>query len=89
MGQPKNFSPPGGFSFSLPSGILRRKKPPAEPAREDTMRETLETGLPALGLTLSEGQIDTLCAFGQALLEKNQVMNLSVSLLMVTTTFIE
>ena len=41
------------------------------------MRETLETGLPALGLTLSEGQIDTLCAFGQALLEKNQVMNLT------------
>ena len=41
------------------------------------MKETLETGLPALGLTLSEGQIDTLCAFGQALLEKNQVMNLT------------
>ena len=41
------------------------------------MRQTLETGLPALDLTLSEGQIDTLCAFGQALLEKNQVMNLT------------
>ncbi len=41
------------------------------------MRETLEKGLPSLGLTLSEGQIDTLCAFGQALLEKNQVMNLT------------
>ena len=41
------------------------------------MRETLETGLPALGLTLSAGQIDTLCAFGQALLDKNQVMNLT------------
>ena len=41
------------------------------------MRETLEKGLPALGLTLREEQIDTLCAFGEALLEKNQVMNLT------------
>lgn len=41
------------------------------------MRQTLENGLPALGLTLRDEQIDTLCAFGQALLEKNQVMNLT------------
>ena len=41
------------------------------------MRETLQTGLPSLGLTLSEAQVDTLCAFGKALLEKNQVMNLT------------
>ena len=41
------------------------------------MRETLEKGLPALGLELTRTQIDTLCAFGQALLEKNQVMNLT------------
>lgn len=41
------------------------------------MRQTLENGLPALGLTLRDEQIDALCAFGQALLEKNQVMNLT------------
>lgn len=41
------------------------------------MRETLQAGLPALGLTLTDGQIDTMCAFGAALLEKNRVMNLT------------
>ena len=41
------------------------------------MRETLQKGLPVLGLSLSAEQIDTLCAFGTALLEKNQVMNLT------------
>ena len=41
------------------------------------MRTTLVSGLPSLGLTLSEAQIDTLCRFGQALLEQNQVMNLT------------
>lgn len=41
------------------------------------MRETLRSGLPKLGLTLSETQLDTLCAFAGALLEKNQVMNLT------------
>ncbi len=41
------------------------------------MKETLRAGLPALGLTLSEAQLDTLCAFAGALLEKNRVMNLT------------
>jgi len=41
------------------------------------MRQALLDGLPALGLTLSGGQLDTLCAFGAALLEKNRVMNLT------------
>jgi 16S rRNA (guanine527-N7)-methyltransferase len=41
------------------------------------MRETLLAGLPALHLSLSGEQVDTACAFGQALLEKNQVMNLT------------
>jgi len=41
------------------------------------MRETLLAGLPALGVTLSGAQADTLCAFGEALLEKNKVMNLT------------
>lgn len=37
------------------------------------MRETLSRELPAL----DAGKLDTLCAFGAALLEKNQVMNLT------------
>jgi len=41
------------------------------------MKQTLLAGLPGLGLSLSPAQTDTLCAFGQALLEKNQVMNLT------------
>ena len=41
------------------------------------MKKTLLAGLPALHLNLSEQQADTLCAFGQALLDKNQVMNLT------------
>ncbi len=41
------------------------------------MRDTLQRGLPAIGRTLSGAQIDTLCAFGAALLEQNQVMNLT------------
>lgn len=41
------------------------------------MRETLLAGLPALGLALTDGQADRLCQFGQLLLEKNQVMNLT------------
>ncbi len=41
------------------------------------MREALLKGLSALGLTLSAAQLDTLCAFGAALLEKNRVMNLT------------
>ena len=41
------------------------------------MRETLASGLPALGLHLEKRQVDTLVAFGKQLLEKNQVMNLT------------
>ena len=41
------------------------------------MRRTLESGLPGLGLTLNEKQLDQLCAFGEKLIEKNQVMNLT------------
>ncbi|HIR49857.1 MAG TPA: 16S rRNA (guanine(527)-N(7))-methyltransferase RsmG [Candidatus Avoscillospira avicola] len=41
------------------------------------MKETLAAGLPALGLTLTDGQLDRLCQFGQLLLEQNQVMNLT------------
>lgn len=41
------------------------------------MRETLAAGLPALGLTLTDGQLDRLCQFGRLLLAQNQVMNLT------------
>ena len=41
------------------------------------MRQTLLAGLPAYSVTLSDGQIDTLCRFGKALIEKNAVMNLT------------
>lgn len=41
------------------------------------MRKTLEAGLPGLGLELSGQQIDTLCAFAQAVVEQNRVMNLT------------
>ncbi len=41
------------------------------------MKKTLETGLPALGLSLSEEIQNTLCAFGQAVVEQNKVMNLT------------
>lgn len=41
------------------------------------MKDTLTEGLQALGLSLSEEQIDTLCAFGRAMVQQNQVMNLT------------
>ncbi|MBE6954640.1 MAG: 16S rRNA (guanine(527)-N(7))-methyltransferase RsmG [Ruminococcaceae bacterium] len=41
------------------------------------MDKTLRAGLPALNLTLSEAQQKTLCAYGEAMLEKNKVMNLT------------
>lgn len=41
------------------------------------MKETLMAGLPALNLQLSPEQADTLCRFGEELLEKNKVMNLT------------
>lgn len=41
------------------------------------MKNALISGLPALNRTLSEEQINTFCAFGDALIEKNKVMNLT------------
>ena len=41
------------------------------------MYETLSAGLPRLGLELNEQTKKTLCAFGQAVVEQNQVMNLT------------
>ena len=42
-----------------------------------TMLEALTTGLPQLGLELSEETKTQLCAFGQAVVEQNKVMNLT------------
>ena len=44
---------------------------------EAMMKETLSRGLPELKLALTEGQIDTLCAFGAAVVRQNEVMNLT------------
>ena len=41
------------------------------------MKRTLCEGLTRLGLTLSETTCDTLCAFGEAVVEQNKVMNLT------------
>lgn len=41
------------------------------------MTDTLREGLTRLGMTLSETQIDTLCAFGKAVVRQNEVMNLT------------
>lgn len=41
------------------------------------MRETLDAGLPRLGLDLTEQQKQTLCAFGAAVVKQNEVMNLT------------
>ena len=41
------------------------------------MKDTLLLEAQRLGLSLSEAQTDLFCRFGQALLEKNQVMNLT------------
>ena len=41
------------------------------------MLNTLKNGLPSLGLTLSEETCQQLCAFGQAVVEQNKVMNLT------------
>ncbi len=42
-----------------------------------TMEQALVQGLPHLGRTLTAKQVQTFCDFGSALLEKNQVMNLT------------
>lgn len=41
------------------------------------MKQTLASGLPQLERKLTDAQLDTFCAFGSALVEKNQVMNLT------------
>ncbi|MBQ7305654.1 MAG: 16S rRNA (guanine(527)-N(7))-methyltransferase RsmG, partial [Clostridia bacterium] len=41
------------------------------------MYETLTAGLPTLGLELSEDRCRTLCAFGEAVVKQNEVMNLT------------
>ena len=43
----------------------------------EMMKKTLLEGLPRLGLSLSEKTADTLCAFGEAVVEQNKVMNLT------------
>ena len=41
------------------------------------MKNTLISGLPELNLSLTEAQIDKLCAFGEAVVKQNEVMNLT------------
>lgn len=41
------------------------------------MRKTLDEGLPLLGLDLPEAAREKLCAFGQAVVKQNEVMNLT------------
>ena len=43
----------------------------------DKMRETLDAGLPLLGLQLEAPVRDALCAFGHAMVRQNEVMNLT------------
>ena len=43
----------------------------------DMMKKTLLEGLPGLGLALDDKTCDTLCAFGEAVVEQNKVMNLT------------
>ena len=38
----------------------------------DLMRQTLDAGLPALGLDLPEEARNTLCAFGAAVVKQNE-----------------
>lgn len=42
-----------------------------------SMKQALASGLPQLERKLTDAQLDTFCAFGSALVEKNQVMNLT------------
>ena len=41
------------------------------------MKQTLDAGLPALGLDLPEDVRQTLCDFGAAVIKQNEVMNLT------------
>lgn len=43
----------------------------------DEMMQTLTAGLPALGLSLTDKQKQTLCDFGHAVIKQNEVMNLT------------
>ena len=43
----------------------------------DVMKQTLAAGLPDLGLQLEDGVLDTLVAFGRAMVKQNEVMNLT------------
>ena len=43
----------------------------------ELMKKTLLEELPGLGLELPEERIDTLCAFGAAMVKQNEVMNLT------------
>ena len=43
----------------------------------EQMKKTLLSELPSLELTLPEERIDTLCAFGAAMVKQNEVMNLT------------
>ena len=43
----------------------------------EIMKNTLLAGLPQLGLELAEEQVDKLCAFGEAVVKQNEVMNLT------------
>ncbi len=41
------------------------------------MKDTLEEGLPQLGLELPPERVEALCAFGRAVVQQNEVMNLT------------
>ena len=43
----------------------------------EMMKQTLLAGLPELGLSLDPAVVDTLCAFGEAVVRQNEVMNLT------------
>ena len=43
----------------------------------DLMKSTLKEGLEKMALPLDEQRIDTLCAFGAAVVKQNEVMNLT------------
>lgn len=43
----------------------------------DIMKQTLLEGLPGLGLSVPEDRVDLLCAFCEAVLKQNEVMNLT------------
>ena len=43
----------------------------------NVMESTLREGLPQLGLELNDDKIQTLCRFGEAVVEQNKVMNLT------------